>query len=541
MPKDGKNQNLYIFVIHEDEQKNMELLKGVTLKTTRDDQALIVFCNRSYKSFEVGHVSFGGKNSALRLLKKNDPEDMKKDLIHPTEETLALFGKGIGGINFFIYDDFEESHVYIANIYSYINSAVMTDAKELSKIDLKLLDYIHFSKDTIYAENEKSSMSQIEYIDVEENGVVNRKVKRILTDEVLNPVGISAVGVGYSQKHMIDENENTKGFYTRFIDSEIQSKNKVLIGEDGIDVENADAEDDEENEESDSEEEEDPEKAKTSDGDEIDELDENESGAKKVDELPIVEENPSKRRKFDALVSSDKEINLKENSSTLKIVQMLVDVSLGTRYDGFNASRIRSQFARDCGVNDDKTFARNLCLAFTAYARIGNNVSKLGSKRENSKISKEVMNIVNKMKIKKKANDRSDTTLPRIAIAFMPEYLVYRKSIAKELQAQTSSTISVEYQDIVFVGFPGISGIDGYDKFHLEFSSFIHNPKDPPKIDDEKFLREVSKWKSISVKGYGSDKEMSPRMQHAHNTEFINEESALTWISSAFNDKKYIK
>jgi hypothetical protein len=217
------------------------------------------------------------------------------------------------------------------------------------------------------------------------------------------------------------------------------------------------------------------------------------------------------------------------NSTTTDgIIGMIKIIDPALKYLGFSPRHSRSVFIRRS--NNDTALARDLLLCFSAYAHIANNVAKLNQKRVDLDVSRKVMGAVNGMGIVKKATQKDHLTLPRIAIAFMPEYFIYRSSMVTNLQNQTSSTAEVVYKDIIFHGCDAISSKPGYLQFHKEFSALIYKPGDDTDIADEKFLKNYNRWSKITQSGYKNDTGIHARMATVLTTTYANRESALDAI-----------
>lgn len=180
------------------------------------------------------------------------------------------------------------------------------------------------------------------------------------------------------------------------------------------------------------------------------------------------------------------------------------------QYEGFVPKVIRETFRERDGSPD--VLAKDLVSCFSAYAFIGNNISKLAVKRHDVEASKVLMNMVTTMGVKRVAKTKKCMTLPRLAIAFMPEYLIFRKHFGTQLQRQTESALDVIYQDVAFAGCPEILGMPGYPEFNLEFSSFIYKPKQETALDDKDFIKAHKKWNLIITKGYSRDTGVHARM-----------------------------
>jgi hypothetical protein len=192
----------------------------------------------------------------------------------------------------------------------------------------------------------------------------------------------------------------------------------------------------------------------------------------------------------------------------------LLEIQEAIVYDGFNPGKVRAAFIE--GLEDDEA-AVKLTKAFMAYAFIGNNANKLMKKRVDVTISTQLMEELSTFDIVKKAKYNYSATLPRLAISFMPEYLLYRKYIAVELQIQTEFTLSVHFLDIVFYGCPTIRKMPFYDNFHQEFSRLIYDlPSQKDKaIDEVKFAKDYARWNKVSANGFKADSKLAGRMEAA--------------------------
>jgi len=196
-----------------------------------------------------------------------------------------------------------------------------------------------------------------------------------------------------------------------------------------------------------------------------------------------------------------------------EILTMITVMDASTKYAGFSPRFMRSEFLRR--HNDPNVAAKNLFLSFNAYSRIGNNPSKLGHKRIEMVNSKALATHLTSNGIAIRAKDVDTLTLPRLAIAFMPQYLLFRKFCVSQLQDQTSSKLNVVYKDVAFNGCPLINTMPEYDSFNTEFSSYIYKKGVEVDIKDEKFLKSIERWRKIASKGYAEDKEIHTMMDEA--------------------------
>lgn len=213
----------------------------------------------------------------------------------------------------------------------------------------------------------------------------------------------------------------------------------------------------------------------------------------------------------------------------------LIIIHDASQYDGFNPAKVRARFLNGRTFNDA---TMKLIQSFIAYAAIGNNVRKLTIKRVDTNISQALMSTLGNFDIVKKAAQNDSLTLPRIAISFMPEYLIYRTGFHEGLQVQTESTIGVKYQDIVFYGYKSIRDISGYTDFHCEFSKFIYNPKSEEDLNIKKFEKDYARWNKVSSAGLRSDPKMTTRMAAAYSRNDDTPTAAFNAIKS--NIKKYL-
>jgi hypothetical protein len=221
---------------------------------------------------------------------------------------------------------------------------------------------------------------------------------------------------------------------------------------------------------------------------------------------------------FDRTVTSD------------EVVSLIQDIDPDMKYEGFSPAKVRHAFLSRS--TDPNNMNRDLQVCFMAYAHIGNNVSKLNTKRINLTTTKKVLSVVGAMGVAKKAGAANILTLPRLAISFMPQYVIFRKFLSLGLQHQTMSTIDVMYQDIVFSGCDTIRNMPGYSQFHIEFSGLIANGGKGVDYSKDENQKEYKRWNKISINGYASDTTIHADMTSAINSQTLTRTQASSLIKS---------
>jgi hypothetical protein len=218
-------------------------------------------------------------------------------------------------------------------------------------------------------------------------------------------------------------------------------------------------------------------------------------------------------------------------STEADILRLIETIVPAIVYLGFKPQYIRHVFLKK--YTTLPIAVRNLMFCFSAYAYIGNNIAKLQHKRVDVDISKRLMQAVETMGVAKQGQNNDTLTLPRLAIAFMPEYLIYRKVIARDLQDQTESTLAVVYKDIVFYGCKEIRDLAGYADFHKEFSSFIMHgqKKEIADMTDAKVKSTYERWNKVSVNGYKADAQIHTRMATAISATLWSKSQAFNFMS----------
>jgi hypothetical protein len=215
-----------------------------------------------------------------------------------------------------------------------------------------------------------------------------------------------------------------------------------------------------------------------------------------------------------------------------KFLEMITLISDATVYEGFSPTKVRSNFI---GSHPDvKNYTQNLSMIFIAYARIGNNIGKLNQKRVDPVKATELMRAVEALGMKKKAIKSDTLTLPRMAIAFMPEYLVFRKNLMKDLQIQADTTLNVVYQDVAFAGCDQISSMVGYTEFYDQFSRLITNNGKGVAADDKAEKNHIAAqagWRKVATTGYRQDSLVGSRMVTAMSVS--DAKSAINFIAAS--------
>lgn len=219
-----------------------------------------------------------------------------------------------------------------------------------------------------------------------------------------------------------------------------------------------------------------------------------------------------------------------ESNARDDIISLVRIIDPALKYLGFNPRYMRSVF---CGrSNNIDVLTRDLILIFAGYCHVANNITKLSKKRVNIDVSRKVMSSITAIGIVKKATNKDHMTLPRIAIAFMPEYLIYRKFLVNNLQNQTEADIAVEYKDIIFHGCTEISGKTNYLQFHKEFSALIYKPDTETDLEDKTFLKNYNRWSKVTKSGYKSDTQIHQHMSNAINATGLTREAAYDLINA---------
>jgi hypothetical protein len=213
----------------------------------------------------------------------------------------------------------------------------------------------------------------------------------------------------------------------------------------------------------------------------------------------------------------------------IDLIRMLIPA---IKYEGFNPAITRRIFLEPRPSADEAV--RDLILCFSAYSHIGNAIGKLVVRRVDVVIGKRLMEAVGSMGVMKSDRTKKGMTLPRLAIAFMPEYLIFRKFLGGQLQSQTESSINTQYKDLSFYGCPGIREMEGYREYHKEFSSYIYDSGQETELDDPTFLKTYKRWNRVSVIGYNSDSGVHDRMRNAITAMGLSHAGSIAFFKESF-------
>lgn len=200
--------------------------------------------------------------------------------------------------------------------------------------------------------------------------------------------------------------------------------------------------------------------------------------------------------------------------TTNEIVKSIIILDHATKYVGFSAKKIRQTFLDSC--TSPNSYTRDLVLLLMGFVRISNNIGKIQKKRENIVQAKKIQELYSDKKIKMRASAADEITLPRLAIAFMPELLMVRTHLVSDLQNQFETGLEVRFADIQFAGSPDIYGRAGYAEFHRQMSAAIHrvggnkatrSEADKFGVDpkDEKFDKNLKRWLKVSQDGFAKE------------------------------------
>lgn len=257
---------------------------------------------------------------------------------------------------------------------------------------------------------------------------------------------------------------------------------------------------------------------------------------KKNDKDGVKEPDPKKAKPGPTL---DWEANSKEG-----IMELITLLDPLIKYEGFSSKVCRETFidlgeTLTNGMKDMEDVTKNLLLCFEALSHIGNNITKLNTRRVDLLQSKKLLNYIENLGISKADRTSKGLTLPRIGIAFMPEYLLFRKFITSKLQSQTDSPIDVIYKDTTFYGFDAIRALPGYEDYHKQMSCIYHHKDMCGDVTDKGFLKSYVNWCNVSKQGFKSDTGIDMLMTKAYTATGLSPGQTFDVIVSNIEDYDY--
>jgi len=238
------------------------------------------------------------------------------------------------------------------------------------------------------------------------------------------------------------------------------------------------------------------------------------------------DDEPSKKKRRQEILNT-----VPQTYAELTELVKIVEESL--KYDGFDSKVIREEFRK--GVKTPVEKSRKLYVCLATYANIGNNISNLSVNRVDLGVCEKVMKMVEVFGVKKTRVDKHTLTLPRIALSFLPEYLIYRKFIHEDPENKTESTLNPIYQDVQFIGCPTIKAMPGYDEYHIDFSALIYHKDKGVDKTDKGFLKNYKKWANVAISGYSKDGRTRERMASALSSEKLSMEEAYDYLSEGMS------
>jgi len=220
-------------------------------------------------------------------------------------------------------------------------------------------------------------------------------------------------------------------------------------------------------------------------------------------------------------------------------------------YLGLNLQKIRDSFKDEGGNHNVKP----IIMILLSFMKVGNNADRLTKKVKKVGTGKEIKKILKKYNVQKRPKDSDTITMPRVALAFLPAYLVLRRIYRDHLQKQTSSKIDVVYMDLSFAGVPAIHSMRGYLTYYNEFSKAIKSNEEGDSDSDEEQERprkkarrgiellsdDEKKWFDVACNGYASDTLIHQMMLDAINFETVTLEDATRFINIILNDGEIIE
>jgi len=217
-----------------------------------------------------------------------------------------------------------------------------------------------------------------------------------------------------------------------------------------------------------------------------------------------------------------------------EVMDLILAIDPLVKYEGFNSKLCRGAFMET--GEDVEDIVKNMFLCFEAFAHIGNKITKLNVRRVDVIQAKKLMTFVENLGVKKSDRTATGLTLPRIAIAFMPEYLLFRKFVTKGLQNQTDSAIDVIYKDTTFYGCETIRKIAGYEDFHKQMSCIYTLCDVCGDITDKGFVKGYPRWCNVSKQGYKSDPDIHENMINALSSTSLTALEAFDQVAENVDD-----
>lgn len=210
------------------------------------------------------------------------------------------------------------------------------------------------------------------------------------------------------------------------------------------------------------------------------------------------------------------------NTGESSLLRVLDDVLNATKYNGLDLSGIRKNLIK-ISSNIRERNARIL-IYLVIYARCGTNSSKLRDKIGNLDEGARYIRLLSGDQVKMKAEKSDTLTLPRIAIALLPVYLMIRKLKKDAFIKQVNVELDIAYHDIIFCGVERIREMSGYAQFYSQFSKLISNDKEYDEVKQEE-------WIMVASNGYINDNVVHSLMETAISSRIIT----IDMIDAAIN------
>jgi hypothetical protein len=182
----------------------------------------------------------------------------------------------------------------------------------------------------------------------------------------------------------------------------------------------------------------------------------------------------------------------------------IINLIKSLSYNGLDLKKIRSKMDRD----DKEKAISDVMTCLISYMKVGNNPNKMNSTVVDKNVGNMALNVITNLGIMKRATDSETLTLPRIALAFLPSYLLLRKFSEDTLDFQIDVDLDVIYMDIAFCGVNSIWADDDYKEFYGRFNELIA-PKERAnkrkRGDDGDAQRRETDWQEVASNGYRND------------------------------------